>query len=335
MEVNMIENMPKIELHCHLDGSLREETVLEIVSGENLFSELSLSDIEKVKKVLVAPKDSDSLLDYLKSFDLPVGIMQTRESLERVSFELMEDAFEENIKYIEVRFAPLLHTKKGLDVKDVIESVLLGIHKAEEIYDIKGSLILGCMRNMSEEDAVLVIEEGKKFLGAGVVAVDLCGPEEEGFCMKYKNAFALAKEYGYRITVHAGEAASGVNVFDAVTELGAERIGHGVRTNDSKEIYELVKSKNITLEMCPTSNVQTNAVKSFEEHPFYDFYRDGLRVTINTDNRTVSDVTLSSEIDFVLNYYNMTDEDYYCMYKYAVEASFTNEDTKRWLLSFL
>ncbi len=169
----MIENMPKIELHCHLDGSLRDETVLEIVSGENLFSELSLSDIEKVKKVLVAPKDSDSLLDYLKSFDLPVGIMQTRESLERVSFELMEDAFEENIKYIEVRFAPLLHTKKGLDVKDVIESVLLGIHKAEEIYDIKGSLILGCMRNMSEEDAVLVIEEGKRFLEAGVVAVEL------------------------------------------------------------------------------------------------------------------------------------------------------------------
>ncbi len=331
----MIENLPKIDLHCHLDGSLRVETIQDLVIKEGLIEEFELTDIRKVKDIAVAPKNSTSLVEYLKSFDLPVGIMQTKDNLERVSFELLEDASEENIKYIEVRFAPLLHTKKGLTIKEIIESVLIGIKKAEEKYDIKGNLILGCMRNMTEEDAILIVEEGREFIGSGVVAVDLCGPEDEGFCKKFTKAFNLAKSYGYRITIHAGEAASANNVYDAVKMLGAERIGHGVRIKDNKDVYKLIKDSKIALEMCPTSNVQTKAVGSFKEHPFYNFYIDGLKVTINTDNRTVSDVSLSSEIEFVLNYFNLTKEDYYEIYKNSAKASFANNDIKSWLISLI
>lgn len=171
--------------------------------------------------------------------------MQSKENLKRITFELLEDASRENVKYIEIRFAPLLHTQKGMSVKNIIEGIIEGIREAESIYDIKGNLILGCMRTMTSKEALLVIEEGKSFVNKGVVAVDLCGPEKEGFCKEYKDVFKLAREYGYKVTIHAGEAASGENVLDAINILKADRIGHGVKIKDHKKAYNLVKDKNI------------------------------------------------------------------------------------------
>ena len=326
-------NLPKIELHCHLDGSVRVSTIIDIAKKENI--EIPSFKEEIVKKFIEVPKDCTSLNEYLKKFELPNKIMQSSYSLERIAFELLEDAANENVKYIEIRFAPQLHTKGGLSFDQVIKSVLKGVKKAEEIYDIRGNLILGCMRNMSIKSGLEVVKEGNKFLNNGVVAIDLCGPEYEGFAYEYKEITDLAKELGYEITIHAGEAASAQNVIDAINILGATRIGHGVRIKDMKEAYDLVKEKKITLEMCPTSNVQTKAIDDFYNYPFYDFYKDNIKVCINTDNRTVSNINLTNEISLISNEFKISLDDYNKIYINSIEASFADKSTKIWLSSFI
>ncbi|MEG1183841.1 adenosine deaminase, partial [Cetobacterium sp.] len=264
-----LKKLPKIELHCHLDGSVRPETIVEISKSEGV--NLPSYEIDVIKSMMIAPMECLSLDEYLKGFEIPIAIMQSKESLKRVTYELMEDSAKENIKYIEIRFAPLLHTNKGLSTEEIIESVLDGIKEGEKKYDIKGNLILSFLRHMPVETVYEVIEIGKKYLGEGVVAIDLCASEHKGFCNKFIKPFLLGKEYGYRVTIHAGETGIGENVLDAVTILGAERIGHGIYIKDCKDAYDIVKDRNIALEMCPTSNVQTKAVDSFEEHPVLDF----------------------------------------------------------------
>lgn len=325
--------LPKIELHCHLDGSVRPSTVIELAKKKNI--ELpSLNEIE-IQNLMVAPKNCSSLDEYLKRFDLPGLVMQDEEGLERIAFELMEDAFSENIVYIEIRFAPLLHVSKGLTVKQVISSVLKGIKRAEKQFDIKGNLILSCMRTMSVESSYEVIESGKEFLGNGVVAVDLCSSEYDDFCFKFEKPIALARSYGYRITIHAGETGIGKNVLDAINILKAERIGHGIFIKDHEEAYNLVKEKNITLEMCPTSNLQTKAIDHLFNYPLEKFYKDGIKVTLNTDNRTVSNVDLTNEYSVIINEFNMDEEDYKNIYLNSVKACFANDEIKNKLKRYI
>ena len=325
----MINKLPKIELHCHLDGSIRVDTIIDIAKRENI----KLDSYEKcdVEKLVQVPNDCTSLNEYLKRFDLANKVMQKSEYIKRITFELLEDAQKENIKYIEVRFAPLLHVNEGLSIYEIIQSAIDGINEAEKNYDIKGNLILCCMRTMSEEDAILVVEEGKKFLNNGVVGVDLAGPEEEGFVKKYKNALELANKYGYKITIHAGEAASGQNVIDAINIGKAQRIGHGVRIKDMKEAYDLVKETGVVLEMCPTSNIQTKAVEDFNNYPLYDFYKDGINISISTDNRTVSNINLTHEIKLIFDSFNMNKDEYVDIYLNNANATFADEYTKEWL----
>ncbi|MBC2852376.1 adenosine deaminase [Cetobacterium sp. 2G large] len=327
------EKLPKIELHCHLDGSVRPETIIELAKIEGV--DLPTSNIEKIKNILIAPMECTSLNEYLERFQVPVAIMQSKESLKRVAYELMEDSAKENIKYIEIRFAPLLHTNKGLTSEDIIQSVLEGIKEGEKNYDIKGNLILSFLRHMPAETIYEVIEIGKKYLGQGVVAIDLCASEEKGFCEKFIKPFLLGKNYGYRVTIHAGETGIGENVFDAIQTLGAERIGHGIHIKNCKEAYELVKEKNIFLEMCPTSNVQTKAVNSFDAHPILDFHRDGIKVTINTDNRTVSNTTLTNEYHVIKENFEIDLDTYKNIYFNSVDAAFTDCQTKEKLKNLL
>lgn len=328
-----IINLPKIELHCHLDGSVRPETIIDIAKEENIG--IPSKDKNIIKGLMIAPWECDSLCEYLERFDLPISIMQSKKSLERIAFELLEDASKENVKYIEVRFAPVLHTKKGLTIEEVIESVVKGIKMAEVKFDIKGNVILSCMRNMSSDVAKEVIEKGRKFLQKGVVAVDLCANEDDGFCEKFIEPIKIARDYGYKVTIHAGETGIGENVFKAIELLKAERIGHGVFIKDSSKAYELVKDKNITLEICVVSNIQTKAIKNFKDHPIHKFYKDGIKVTINTDNRTVSNTNLTNEIDILVKEFDMNYEDYKNIYLNSVNAAFTDEETKEKLKSYI
>lgn len=233
--------LPKIELHCHLDGSLRVETVMELAKEKGVT--LPVQTKEDLKTYLTAPADCPSLNEYLKRFDLPIAIMQTSDVLERVTFELMEDSAKEGVKYIEMRFAPLFHQEKGLSTEEILDSAILGIRRAEALYDIKGNIIISFLKFMDVDSIYGVVDSAIPYLGKGVVAVDLAGNEDEGFSHKFVDAMAYAKAKGFRITVHAGETGFGINVLESIQLLGAERIGHGVNIRDHKEAYALVKNE--------------------------------------------------------------------------------------------
>lgn len=324
-----IMELPKVELHCHLDGSVRPSTIIDLAKKQG--KDLPTWDEESINEKMIAPMECENLEEYLERFDLPVLVMQTKDSLQRIAYELMEDGAKENIKYMEIRFAPTHHTKEGLSIQEVIQSVVNGVKAGEKDFDIKGNVIISMLRFLPPSTADEVIEKSREFLGRGVVAVDLAANEDPGFSHHYVDAFKRARQYGFKVTIHAGEQGCGQNVYDAVTLLDAERIGHGVYIKNHKEAYELVKEKAIIIEACPTSNVQTKAVTALNDHPVCDFSHDGIKVTINTDNRTVSNTTMSREIERVHSSLNMSKDEYTKMYMNAVDGAFTDDATKEWL----
>ena len=326
------KRLPKIELHCHLDGSVRPETLFELSKKEGL--DLGVKNIEEFRKLVEVPENCKSLDEYLEKFDIANKVMQNKDNLERVTYELMEDVAQDNVKYIEIRFAPLLHINKGLTFEEVVESVICGIKRAEKEFDVYGNLILSCMRTMPVEACFEVVQKGAKYIGKGVVGIDLCSSERANFPELFQEPINLAKNLGYRITIHAGETGIGENVLKSIELLGAERIGHGVYSKDCPEAYKLLKEKDITLEVCPTSNVHTKAVISYEEHPMKAYFEDGIKVTINTDNMTVSNTDLNKEYGILEDKNIFTEEDYKQMYSYSVEASFASEDIKNKLRAY-
>lgn len=326
----MFINLPKIELHCHLDGSVRVGTIIDIARKENI--EIPSFEIEDLTDIITVKETCECLNDYLKKFEITNSIMQSRYSLERITYELLEDVSKENIKYIEIRFAPQLHRQKGLTYEEILETVINGIKRGEKDFDIKANLIVSFMRILSVESGMELLEVSKNYLNNGIVGFDLAGPENEGFCEEYKDLIKKAKEYKFGITLHAGEQGSYQNVIDAVN-IGATRIGHGIKIINSKEAYDLVKDKNILLEMCPTSNVQTKNAKDFKSYPFYEFFKDGVIASLNTDNRTMSGIDLTNEYQVLFDDLDYTE--YKEMYLKTVNAIFADEETKRWLRSFI
>lgn len=328
--MNYLE-LPKIELHCHLDGSVRVETIQELAIEMGI----SVPDnINVLKEMLVAPESCPSLDEYLKRFSLPVQVMQTEEALKRITFELFEDAAKENIKYMEVRFGPLLHLNKGLNIEQVISSVVDGMNLASEQYDITGNIIISALRTMPKDSLYDMLDVGAKYLGKGVAAFDLASSEIKGFAQDFKPYVDYAIKKGYHITIHAGETGVGENVLDSIEILNAERIGHGIFIHDTPKAFQAVKKNETVLEVCPTSNVQTKAVLSIESHPINDFINSGLKVTINTDNRTVSDTTLTDEIKKVMTCFNLDIETYKRIYENALEKAFTTDLGKQRLRNY-
>ena len=325
-------DLPKIDLHCHLDGSVRPQTVIDLAKQQNIT--LPSYDVDEINALMVAPETCSDLPEYLSRFDLPVSVMQTADSLERISFELFEDAAKENVKYLEVRFAPQLHIQNGLTYEEIIASAVKGMKKAEALYDIKGNYILSMVKFLPSDTIPQVIDAGVGLLNQGVVAFDLAGSELDGFSHDYATFAQDAKDKGYRVTIHAGEQGSGQNVYEAISILGAERIGHGVAIKDHQQAYNLVKDEDVALETCPSSNVQTKAIPELSQHPIKAFYKDGVPVTINTDNRTVSNTTMTDEVRKVVEQFELTEADYYQIYKMSVKHSFASDDIKQALMQF-
>lgn len=308
-----IKSFPKVELHLHLDGSIRIDTACEL-SGLNK---------SKVKKMLVAKQKCQNLADYLQKFDLPNQLMQSQENLTRIAKELVEDLKKDNVIYAEVRFALLLHMKKGLTEEEVVEAVLLGL-KDE---DLQVNLILCMMRQFSFEDNLKTIELASKYLNKGVVALDLAGDEASYKTADFKKLFEIINKKGLPFTIHAGEA-DGKNSLLSAIEFGAKRIGHGVRCIEDEEVLDLIYQNNITLEVCPTSNIQTNTFKNYQAHPIKKLYDSGLMVTVNTDNRTVSNITLTEEYAKLIKYFSFNIEDFKKMNVNAIKNAFISNDLK-------
>ena len=317
--------MIRVELHCHLDGSLNLDFVDEMLRKQGF-----IYDKEELKKKLEVRPDCTSLTEYLEKFDLPLRCLQTKEGLKRAAYELVRDVWGEGVRYIEVRFAPMLSTEQGLTSGEVIESVVEGLQEAEAEFDVFASAIVCAMRHHSLEQNLQMLESARPFMGKGVCALDLAGDESAFPTALFRKLFVKAKEWGIPFTIHSGECGSVDNVREAI-ELGAKRLGHGIALEKSEELRKLCKEKRIGIEMCPTSNLQTKAVNSLEEYPLQQFLNEGLLVSIHTDNRTVSGTTLEQEEKLVKERLQISDEMWIQCTKNAIQTAFTSEKIKEQL----
>ena len=312
--------MKKIELHLHLDGSVRPTTISELLN----------IDVKKAIKLSTLERKSNSLKEYLEKFDIPLKIMQTKNNLERVAQELAEDLLKDQVIYAEIRFAPNKHLEQGLSLEEVIDSILKGLAKV----NIKTNLILCMMRGDSFEKNLSIIKLAKKYLNKGVVAIDLAGNEAAYPVTEYQELFEIAKKEKIPFTIHAGDADNATSVMKAII-LGATRIGHGIRAIEDEEVLNLIKEKNITLEVCPKSNLDTNMYNCLDEHPIKRLYDKKVKITINTDNRTVSNTTLTKTYKDLANTFHFTKEDFIKMNETAIKGAFINDLEKEELLKKL
>lgn len=307
IDKKIIKQMPKTDLHCHLDGSLRIDTILDLAKKQKV--ELPSSNPKELKKLLVPGLKCKSLVDYLRPFDITLSVMQEPEALYRTAFELAEDAAKENVWYLEVRYSPVLHTKKGMKLTEIVDSVLAGLKAAERKYHIKTGVIICGMRNINPETSIVLAELATAYKNQGVVAFDLAGAEESYPAKHHREAFYIILNNNINCTAHAGEAYGPESVHQALHYCGAHRIGHGTRLKEDGDLLNYVNDHRIPLEICLTSNIQTKAAKSFETHPLKFYYDYGLRVTINTDNRLISNTTVTKELALAARYadWNMND----------------------------
>ena len=289
--------LPKTDLHVHLDGSLRLETILELAQAEKV--ELPANDVEGLRAAIGCGSNFGSLVEYLRGFEITLRVMQTEASLERIAFELAEDAHRENVRYMEVRYAPMLHTQRGLKLTKVVEAVLAGLRRARETYGIKSTVIICGIRNISAESSYQMAELAVAYKGRGLVGFDLAGAEADFPAKHHRAAFQLVRDNNINCTIHAGEAYGPESIAQAIHVCGAHRIGHGCRLREDGDLMQYLNDHRVPLECCPSSNVQTGAVKDLASHPLKLYFDLGLRVTVNTDNRLITDTSVSKELYLV------------------------------------
>ena len=289
----LIRKLPKTDLHVHLDGSVRIDTILELAKEEKV--SLPTMDAKELTKLIVCGDHTVSLDDYLRGFDIVNRVLQSKSALRRVAYELAEDAAKENIRYMEVRYSPILHTQKGLKLTEISQAVIDGLKDAERDFKIKTGVIICGIRNMDPITSLKLAELAIAYKNKGVIGFDLAGGEYNHPAKDHKDAFDLALRNNLNITIHAGEAYGPESIHQALHYCGTHRIGHGTRLVEDGDLLNYVNDHRIPLEICIKSNYHTKSVPDLNNHPI-DFYISyGLRVTINTDNRTISDTTLTDE----------------------------------------
>lgn len=293
------------ELHLHLDGSLSPEFILRQAGKDGIA--LPADNVQELLPHLTVGDSCSSLNEYLEKFELPLSVLQTEDAMEAGVYDLMRRLFEEGLTYAEIRFAPQLHTKRGLSQAAVTEAALSGLKKSRRDFPINGKLILCCMR-MADNQAAneTTVTVAAHYLTSGVAALDLAGAEAVFPTKNFESLFRRASKMDIPFTIHAGEAAGPESIRDAL-RFGAARIGHGVRCVEDPALMEELVRKQIPLEVCPVSNIQTKAFSDISLHPALKLLDYGIPVTINTDNRTVSGTTLKKEFETLRSSLHMTD----------------------------
>ncbi|MEP7125761.1 MAG: adenosine deaminase [Byssovorax sp.] len=294
LPLEFFQKLPKTDLHVHLDGSLRLETILDLARIHKV--ELPSLDPASLRKSMNLGQNCGSLVEYLKAFDVTLKVMQHEDALYRVAYELAEDVARENVRYMEVRYAPMLHTRHGLKITGVVEAVLAGLRAAHDSLGVESNVILCGIRNISPESSLEMAELAVAYKSRGVVGFDLAGAENDHPAKHHKKAFQLVRDNNINCTIHAGEAYGPESIAQALHVCGAHRIGHGCRLREDGDLLHYINDHRIPLECCPSSNVQTGAVRDLASHPLKLYFNLGLRVTINTDNRLVTDTTVSHEL---------------------------------------
>ena len=312
---DLLRKLPKVLLHDHLDGGLRPKTIIELAK-EIKYDKLPTKNAKELDTWFQRGAQRGSLPLFLEGFEHTCAVMQTEESLERVAYETVEDMFNDGVVYFETRFAPILLTDKGLTPAKIIRAVIKGLEKGKKEFGVEFGVIICGMRNMEPSVTLEMAELAIDFRNQGVVGFDLAG-EEGGYPpKKHVDAFHLIQRENFNITIHAGEAFGKESIWQAIQWCGAHRIGHGTRLIEDMKIKngevvsmgtlsQFVLDKRIPIEICLTSNVHTGAVKSLDEHPFDIFYKYKFRLTLNTDDRLMSGITLTDEYEVANKKFNL------------------------------
>ena len=341
ISIDTIGRIPKVELHDHLDGGLRPQTIIELAGKYG--TDIPARDPEALAAWFERGCMLKSLPLYLETFAVTTAVMQTQEALERIAYEAVLDWKKQNIVYGEIRFAPVLHTEKGLTYDEIVQAVLKGLEQGKKDTGVHYGLIICAMRNRSPQTSLEMAALAVKYLGRGVVGFDIAGGEKGNPPEVHLEAFRLAHKGGARVTIHAGEACGCDSIRQAVMTCEADRLGHGTSLAqdlvcrgpeilETGELARYVKDRRITLEMCLSSNVGTGAVASFAEHPFNLFLQNGFNVCLCTDNRLMSNTTLSKEMGIAASTWNLGLDDMERISVNAMESAFIGEDGKRELL---
>lgn len=290
----LLRALPKTDLHCHLDGSVRLTTILELAEKQGV--KLPADTPDGLARSIHLGAICQNLEDYLTAFDVTLSVMQTEEALYRTAYELALDAAAENVRYLEVRYAPNLHTQKGLKMTAVVESVLEGLRQAKREVGIKSGVIICGIRHINPQTSLRLAELAVAYKNKGVKGFDLAGAEYDFPAKDHKEAFQLILNNNVNCTCHAGEAYGPESIAQALHLVGAHRIGHGTRLREDGDLLNYVNDHRIPIEVCLSSNVQTRAVPDLGSHPLKFYFDFGLRVTINTDNRLITDTTVTKEL---------------------------------------
>ncbi len=284
--------LPKAELHCHLDGSLRPATLLEL--GREYGQPMPGDTARDVAAHMVV-SDARDLEDYLNRFVITLSVMQRAEALERIAYELVVDAARDGVRYIEMRYAPVLCVREGLTLGQAVEAPLRGIARAERETGTIGRVIICGLRHLDPRISLELAELAVAFRDQGVVGFDLAGGERDHPARAHAAAFEFARRHDLAVTVHAGEGDGADSVRQAVHDCGANRLGHATRLGEDERLTHYVNDRRIALEICLTSNVQTHAAANYAVHPLRTYFDRGMNVVLNTDNRLMSGVTLTDE----------------------------------------
>jgi len=326
----IIKKLPKAELHCHLDGSLRVKTIIELAQDQGVH--LPSKNEADLLKILSIGDSPGSLEDYIGKFEITLSVLQTPESLERVAFELAMDCHEDGVRYLELRYSPILHTKKGMQLSETVCSVKKGLAQAfDECGIITGIIICG-IRHISPDHSMELANLSIQYKNKGVVGFDLAGAEENFPAKKHKEAFYLILNNNINTTIHAGEAFGPKSIHQALHVCGAHRIGHGTRVCEDIDLLKYINDHRIPLEICLTSNIHTKAVSSISEHPFKQYINEKVRVTLNTDNRLISNTSLSNEYKIAIDNFNLNKNEIRTIIINGFKSAFLPHNKRRELI---
>lgn len=290
---------PKTDLHCHLDGSLRPASLVEL--GREAGHAVGALGPEAARALVAAGPGSRSLPEYLEAFATTVAVLQTEEALERAAFELVEDAAAESVWWLELRFCPFLHRERGLSLESVTSAVARGARRGAEATGVGAGVILSAMRNRPPSETMTMVELAGALRAEGVVGVDLAGPEAGYSAAEHAEAFRAAGRAGLGVTIHAGEADGPESVWAALDACAAVRVGHGCRAVEDPKLVGALRERRVLVEVCPLSNLQTGAVRALEAHPMRALREAGVAVTVATDNRLITGTTVSDELERVVS----------------------------------
>jgi adenosine deaminase len=325
----LLTKLPKAELHCHLDGSVRPATLLEL--AREYGKPMPADDPEALAEYMLV-RDARSLEDYLERFEITLSVLQRPEALERAAYELVEDAARDGVRYIEMRYAPVLNVGEGLSLGEAVEEPLRGIARAEKDFGVRARVIVCALRHLAPEISLELARLAVAYKDRGVVGFDLAGGERGNPASRHAPAFAFARQHDLAVTVHAGEGDGADSVRQAVHSCCAHRLGHATHLIEDPALTQFVNDRRIALEICLTSNVQTHAVPSYDAHPLREYFDQGLMVVLNTDNRLMSGTTLTEEYWLAARHLDFTFDELSRMALDSFASSFLPWQERRALL---